>query len=101
MEKPGKFISLLFTLLIISGLGSSAFHLNNNLYDHSEDAHQEIVQDHNFCTLCASQFKFLSETIIEDEETLSFELFHFSLPGKFYADPVSNIQNSRAPPFLS
>jgi hypothetical protein len=101
MKKPGKFISLLLTLLIIAGVGSSAFHLHNNLDTHLEDAQQDIVQDHNFCTLCASQFKFLSETIFEDKEIVTFELFHFSLPGKFYADPVSNTQNSRAPPILS
>lgn len=101
MEKSGKFISLLLTLLIVSGLCSSAFHLHNNQYNHSEDAQQKIVQDHNFCTLCASQFKFLSEIIIEDEETLSFELFHFSLPGNIYADALSTTQKSRAPPILS
>lgn len=98
MTKHNRSLSLILFVLILSGLFSSSVHLHDDLYEFSNSDQQIIVQEHNFCTICASQFKYEV-----NDETVSVGIFlegfyYFTIPTLVVFDPLISIQNYRAPP---
>lgn len=100
MKKNIRYIPILLSFLFLSGVGISSFHLHNLLYIHTDLDHPEIVQDHNFCSLCASQFKITSDTETSSEQLLDCEeSYHFDIFSE-YQDTMIHVQNCRAPPLF-
>ncbi|MEX0648794.1 MAG: hypothetical protein WEA56_04575 [Balneolaceae bacterium] len=100
MKKHNQFISFLFTLLIFMGMSVSILHTHGDRIDIGSQ-HLEIVQDHNFCAVCASLHKYTPATVISAEFFPYSEIHLFVLPEPFVNSPGKNLQNERAPPFIA
>lgn len=98
MTRYSRSLSLFIFVLILSGLFSSSVHLHDDLYEFSNSDQQIIVQDHNFCTICASQFKYEVSDEAVSVGILYESFYHFSIPTLVIYDPLISIQNYRAPP---
>ena len=100
LKKRNQFISNLLTLLIFLGMSFSVVHLHGNSIGAFE-LQQEIVQDHNFCAVCASLHKAIPDSEVTTEIFTFSEIYWFIQPLRFFASPEVNLQNERAPPFIA
>jgi len=98
LKNHNSYISVFFSLLISIGLFLSLIH-NHGHIDHSDDhlVHQ-ITQDITECTICASHFKFSSDTDIDSHVLRSPEQSIYTFTAIDFVDPLNNLQEGRAPP---
>lgn len=88
-------------LLFLTGFLSASFHL------HVEEAHTvdaeppHLIQDHNFCSLCASQFFYTESQVTVAEADIENGEFIPDLRTSIIASPLVLLQNYRAPPRFS
>lgn len=99
MKRPDRSLSLILLGLILSGLFSSAVHLHTDQYDATNADQQKISQDHNFCPICASQFRYEADENPGNEDLLHESFYHFSVPSFVFSDPLISVPDSRAPPY--
>jgi hypothetical protein len=94
-------ISNFLVLLFLTGFLSASFHL------HLEEAHTvdaeppHLIQDHNFCSLCASQFFYNESQLTVAESDVETGEFIPELRSLIIASPLVLLQNYRAPPLFS
>ncbi|PWN07214.1 hypothetical protein DDZ15_05290 [Rhodohalobacter mucosus] len=96
-----KNISTFFVLLFITGVLSASFHLHVDEGHAADSEPPHYVQDHNFCSLCASQFTYSKDHDLESETVFEPGEFVPDLQPAIFAPPLVLLQNYRAPPFLS
>lgn len=93
-------ISLFFVLLFVTGVLSASFHLHVG-EAHTEDAEPpHYVQDHNFCSLCASQFTYSKDQNTDTETDFEPGDFIPEFRPVILSSPLVLLQNYRAPPLF-
>lgn len=95
--RKNPYIASLFVVLIFLGMSLSVLHLHNERMD-VRDSHQEIVQDHNFCAVCAPHYKFSPVSDLSIEIYTHSETYLYVQTEGSLVSAETTPRNERAPP---
>lgn len=85
-------------LLILAGMMSASYHQMAEITAGDDSSKSEIVQDHNFCAICGSLFKFTSQADFDSEIALVSEFYLYLEDPLLIISPKSDFPSNRAPP---
>lgn len=77
---------------------SASYHQMAEIASSDDITKSEIVQDHNFCAICGSLFKFTSQAEVESEIVLISESYLYLSDPVLVISPKSDFPSKRAPP---
>jgi len=97
LEKKRIYISLFFSLVLLTGTALSSVHIHNDSTTESETVHQ-IVEDDFQCVICGSVFKYSPHTEVVSEVFISPTTIRYVQPTLSYDSSELPSFNGRAPP---
>jgi hypothetical protein len=96
MMRRIRTIPLLFVVMILAGVFSSTLHVHGDLFHGNDRA--EIIEDHNYCSICAYHFQY-SHSAPNSADHTGFEASFISPDTQpVFEKPLLRHKNKRAPP---